>query len=71
MQGGVCHAMQELPMNYQRMQQALQPPSAFRDTNHERYHEWQASDRDTAAKRMARALGDEYVRCPCGERFRG
>lgn len=38
---------------------------------HERYHAAQGDGRrKTAAKRLARAAGLDYVDCPCGERFR-
>lgn len=60
---------EELPMNYQRLEAALQPPKVYRDEWHERYHGEQASRVDTALKRLARALGDRTVRCPCGHEF--
>jgi len=41
----------------------------FADRHHKRYHEQQANPKvDTAAKRLARALGHK-VTCPCGAEF--
>lgn len=39
------------------------------DFLHDRYHNQQASEIDTAAKRLARASGCKSVKCACGEEF--
>ena len=60
----------ELPLNYQRMLRAQQPLSVvLKDALHERWHEAQASNRETAAKRLARASGLICVKCACGQEF--
>lgn len=62
--------MQELPLNYQRLESALQPPKAYRDVCHDRYHDEQAERGiDTAAKKLARESGCKTVVCPCGQEF--
>jgi hypothetical protein len=64
-------AIIDLPVNYTRLERALQAPEeVYKDSGHARYHNQQASKRiDTAAKRLARAAEIEYVTCPCGESF--
>jgi len=59
----------ELPINYQRLEAALQPPSTYKDEWHERYHQHQ-KQLETVAKKLARESGVNFVECPCGERFR-
>lgn len=63
--------MEELPINYRRLEAALQPPErVYRDEWHERYHAWQANSKwDSAAKQLARSAGGKTVRCACGEEF--
>lgn len=60
--------MDELPINYQRLEAALQPPKVYWDEWHERYHQHQAQF-ETAAKNLARRSGDKTVTCPCGQEF--
>ena len=50
--------------------QVIQETNPAVDFLHERYHNAQADpNRDTPAKRLARAAGHNSVRCPCGESF--
>lgn len=42
----------DLPLNYQRLEMALQPPS--KDEHYDRYARAQRGSHDTAAKRLAK-----------------
>lgn len=69
--GGEWKPMEnEIPLNYRRLEVALQSPErVYRNEAHERYHSWQADPRrETAAKILARGIGAKVV-CPCGEEF--
>ena len=67
--------MNELPPNYRNMierQSAdwrLVMDTSRYDKHHARYHEAQRGPHDTAAKILARAIGEKSVRCPCGAEF--
>jgi len=59
---------QELPLNYQRLESALRPPSeVYHSPLAERWHNTLADPSlDCVPKKSARAIGAKTVRCVCG-----